>query len=38
MNIELELEVSKEEIKAILNSFKKEKIPSPNGWSVEFYL
>jgi hypothetical protein len=38
MNEELEVEVTKEELKAILYTFKKAKSPRPNGWTVEFYL
>ena len=31
-------EVLEEELKATLNSFQKEKIPGPDGWTVEFFL
>ena len=31
-------EVSKEELKATLNSFQKDKISGPDGWTVEFFL
>ena len=31
-------EVTKEELKAILHSFQKDKIPRPDGWTVEFLL
>lgn len=30
--------VTKENIIRTLSSFKKENIPSPNGWNIEFYL
>jgi hypothetical protein len=29
---------TKEEIWKVLNSFKRDKIPGPDGWTVEFYL
>jgi hypothetical protein len=39
INLDLEVEVSKEEIKVVLSAFKKAKnIPSPEGWMVELYL
>ena len=31
-------EVSEEELKATLHSFRKDKIPGPNGWTIEFFL
>jgi hypothetical protein len=31
LNMELDTESTKEELKAVLTSFKKAKIPSPNG-------
>lgn len=36
--MELNREFTLGELEATLKWFKKEKIPSPNGWSVEFYL
>ena len=30
--------VSKEELKAVLHSFQKDKSPSPDGWTIEFFL
>ena len=30
--------ISLEEVRLTLNSLEKHKIPSPNGWTVEFYL
>jgi hypothetical protein len=30
--------ISKEELKAILDSFQKDKIIGPNGWTIEFYV
>lgn len=38
MNEDLEVEVTKEELKAVLHSFKKAKSPGLNGRTVEFYL
>ena len=31
-------EVTLEEVEGALRTFKRDKIPSPNGWSVEFFL
>jgi len=36
--MELNREVTLGELEATLKWFKKDKSPSPNGWSVEFYL
>ena len=36
--LDLEKEVIPEELEAILNWFKRDKIPGPDGWNVEFYL
>ena len=30
--------VTLEELKAVLNSFQKDKIPGPYGWTMEFFL
>lgn len=38
LNVELEHEISKEELKAILSSFKRAKIPRIIGYIVGFYL
>jgi hypothetical protein len=38
MNDRLEADVTKEELKGVLFSFKKAKSPGPDGWTVEFYL
>jgi len=38
MNANLEEEVTKDELKAVLESFKREKSPVAGGWTVEFYL
>ena len=37
-NLELMEEVSEEEVKATLLSFQKDKIPEPDGWTVELFL
>jgi hypothetical protein len=31
-------EVTKEELQVILHSHKKDEIPSPDGWTIEFIL
>jgi len=31
-------EVLKEEVKEVLPSFQKNKIPGPDGWTIEFFL
>ena len=31
-------EVSKEELIETLHFFQKEKIPSPDGWAIEFFI
>lgn len=31
-------EVSEQELKEILRSFWKDKIPKPDGWTIEFFL
>ena len=31
-------EISEEELKRIMNKFKKDKSPGPNGWTIEFFL
>ena len=36
--MELMEEVSEEELKATLNSFQRDKILGPDGWTVEFFL
>jgi len=36
-NEELSTEVPKEELKAVLESFKKAKSPGFDGWTVEFH-
>lgn len=38
MNAKLEKEVLKEEIKSVLNYFKRSKIPMCDGWTIEFFL
>jgi hypothetical protein len=38
MNLELEFEVTKEELKAILNLLKKAKSSGLNGRTIEFYI
>ena len=38
MNNGLDAKVSNDHILSTLNSFKKDKSPSPNGLSIEFYL
>jgi hypothetical protein len=35
---QLEKPVTKQDIKDVLKGFSKDKIPGPDGWSVEFYL
>jgi hypothetical protein len=30
--------VTLEELKVVLNSFQKDKIPRPDGWTIEFFL
>jgi hypothetical protein len=37
-NISLIEEVSKEELKEVLHSFQKYKIPGPDGWTIEFFI
>jgi hypothetical protein len=37
MNKDLDEEVTKEELKAVLNSFKKVKSPGPDGWTVKIF-
>ena len=31
-------EVTEEELKVVLQSFQKDKSPSPDGWTIEFFL
>ena len=31
-------EVSEEELKCVLQSFQKDKIPGPDGWLIEFFM
>jgi hypothetical protein len=38
MNERLEDDVTEEEMKEVLLSFKKAKSPGPNDWTMEFYL
>ena len=38
MNIDMEAEVSREEIKTIRSSFKKPKIPRPHSWSTYTFI
>jgi hypothetical protein len=38
VNVGIEAIVSKEELKVVLSSFKKEKTPSPDGWTIKFYF
>ena len=38
MNIDMEAEVSREDIKTIIISFKKPKIPRPHGWSTYTFI
>ena len=38
MNEELTKEISEEEISYTLHTFRKGKIPGPNGFTLEFYL
>ena len=38
MNIDMEVEVSREEIKTIKSSFQKPKIPRPHGWSTYTFI
>ena len=37
-NIDLMKEVLEEELKEVLGSFQKDKIPGPDGWTIEFFL
>jgi len=37
-NEDLNAEVTKDEIKSVLNSFKKAKSPRLDGWTIEFYI
>ena len=37
-NEELIVVISKEELNSILDSFQKDKIIGPNGWTIEFYV
>ena len=37
-NEEMKLEVTREELKLALHSFKKEKSPRLDGWKTKFYL
>jgi hypothetical protein len=34
----LEAAVTKEEVLGVLKGLAKEKIPGPDGWTVEFYI
>ena len=36
-NLSLMEEVSKDELKAALQSFQKDKSPGPDGWTIEFF-
>ena len=38
MNGELDIEVTRNELKDILHSFKKARSPGPDSWTVKFYL
>jgi len=38
MNLKLEVEVTKEEMKVVLASFKKAKILGLDGWTIEFFF
>jgi len=37
-NIALMVEVLEEELKEVLHRLQKDKIPSPDGWTIEFFL
>jgi hypothetical protein len=37
-NIMLMEKVTLEELKDVMNSFQKDKIPGPDGWTIEFFL
>lgn len=37
-NRALMVEVTKGELKAVLSSFQKDKSPSPDGWTIEFFI
>jgi hypothetical protein len=38
MNLEPEAKVIKEELKAVLNLFKRAKSTSVDGWTADFYI
>jgi hypothetical protein len=37
-NRDLMEEVSEEELKEVVHSFQKDKIPGPDGWSMDFFV
>jgi hypothetical protein len=38
MNLGLEFEVTKEKLKAVVNSLRRAKSLGPDGWKIEFYI